>query len=85
MKYMMLSKIMHRKLQCMYNEIGDFGWSHSMVQQYLGLNIGIRSMLSYCKGYGIKYDYGEKVWRRRRKRVTLAEKLNRLYDCGQSF
>ena len=69
----------------MYNEIGEFGWSHLMVQEYLGLSIGIRPMMSYCKGFGLKYDYGKKLWRRHRKRITLAEKLNRLYDSGCAY
>ena len=72
---------MHKKLQGLYNEIGEYGWSHSMVQEYLGLSIGIRPMFCYCRSYGIKYDYSQKLWRKRFRRITLAQKLDRLYDC----
>lgn len=84
-KKLHLSEEMYTKLDLLNNKLLHQNMTNEQVREFLAIDVNTAALQRYLQKVGIKYDWGLKVWRRRKEKVSLEEKLDRLYMYGKSI
>jgi hypothetical protein len=84
-KKLHLSEEMYNKLELLNNKLLQGGMSNEEVKEFLAIDVNTAALRRYLQKVDVKYDWALKLWRRRKERVSLEEKLDNLYRYGKSI
>lgn len=66
MGYMPLNKRTYGLLTNLSEKIGEEGWTHEAVKEFMGMDLNIRMMYRYLRKVDLTYDYQRKIWRHKK-------------------
>jgi hypothetical protein len=84
-KKLHLSEEMYTKLELLNNKLLHGGMTNEQVKEFLAIDVNTAALRRYLQKVDVKYDWALKLWRRRKERVSLEEKLDNLYRYGKSI
>jgi hypothetical protein len=84
-KKLHLSEEMYNRLELLNSKLLHQNMTSEQVREFLAIDVNTAALRTYLQKVGIKYDWSLKVWRRRKQKVSLEEKIDNLYLYGKSI